>query len=205
MAMKVHHLCRSQSARVVWLCEALGIPYNLHPYDSISPRAISQPPLAGTARIITDSPVVLAETGAIFEYILTKYGNGKLSCANGSLQPGLINLMFSRMNTEANPAEDIGAQVSQKRVDVNFKEMDTRLAESPYLAGEEFTAADCMTVFSLTTLRTFAPFGLEFYPHIVKYLERISQRAGYQSLMAKAEPGMEPAILATAPQGILAC
>ncbi|OQD90466.1 hypothetical protein PENANT_c001G02958 [Penicillium antarcticum] len=125
--------------------------------------------------------------------------------ANGSLQPGLINLMFSRMNTEANPAEDIGAQVSQKRVDVNFKEMDTRLAEFPYLAGEEFTAADCMTVFSLTTLRTFAPFGLGFYPHIVKYLERISQRAGYQSLMAKAEPGMEPAILATAPQGILAC
>jgi glutathione S-transferase len=59
-----------------------------------------------------------------------------------------------------------------------------------------------MTVFSLTTLRPFAPFDLESYPNIVKYLERVSQRAGYKRALAKGDPGMEPVISAAAPKSI---
>jgi glutathione S-transferase len=221
--LTIHHLRRSQSERVVWLCEELDIPYNLVSYDrepttQLAPENYRSLHWAKTAPIITDGPIVLAETGAIFEYILTKYGNGKLSLppthpqyaeylfwlhnANGSLQPGLMQLMLSRMSSNANPAGDMGAQISQKRVDTNFQGMVTRLAEVPYLAGEEFTAADCMTVFSLTTLRPFAPFDLESYPNIVKYLERVSQRAGYKRALAKGDPGMEPVISAAAPKSI---
>ncbi|KAJ5770703.1 glutathione S-transferase [Penicillium nucicola] len=223
MTLTIHHLHRSQSERVVWLCEELNIPYKLETYDR-DPTTLSAPAQyrnlhwTGTAPIITDGPITLAETGAIFEYLLTKYGHGKLALppthpqypdylfwlhnANGSLMPGLLQLMFSRMNSPTSPTEDMGAQVFQKRVDANFQGMDAQLAQYPYLAGEELTAADCMVLFSLTTFRTFSPFSLEAYPNIVRYLERVSRRAGYKSAMAKAEPGMEPVVSAAVPKSI---
>jgi glutathione S-transferase len=158
--------------------------------------------------------MVLAETNAVFEYILTKYANGRLSLppthpqygdylfwlhrANGTTQPGLIALMFGRLS--GGSKNDIGTRVTQKRVDENFEAMDARLAKFPYLAGDEFTAADCMSVFSLTTLRLFNPYSLEPYPNIVKYLERISQRAAYKRALAKGDPGLEPVISAHAPE-----
>ncbi|KAJ5456679.1 glutathione S-transferase [Penicillium desertorum] len=218
-ALTIHHLRRSVSERVVWLCEELDIPYNLKSYDRelpdlAAPEEYRKLHWAGTAPIIEDGGMVLAETSAVFEYILTKYANGRLSLppthpqygdylfwlhrANGTTQPGLITLMFSRLS--GNSKEDIGTRVTQRRVDENFEAMDARLAKFPYLAGDEFTAADCMSVFSLTTLRLFNPYSLEPYPNIVKYLERISQRAAYKRALAKGDPGLEPVISAHAPE-----
>jgi glutathione S-transferase len=169
---------------------------------------------SGTAPVIEDGSVVLAESNAIFEYILTKYGNGRLSLppthpqhadylfwlhrANGAMQPGLITLMFSRLG--GNSAESLESKFAQKRVDQNFEGMDAQLAKFSYLGGDEFTAADCISVFSLTTLRLFGAFSLEKYPNIVKYLERISQREAYKRAMEKGDPGLEPVISAEAPK-----
>ena len=69
--------------------------------------------------------------------------------------------------------------------------MDSRLATNPWLAGDEFTAADIMTVFTLTTMRVFYGFELSGYPHILAYLERVVQRDGYKKARAKADPELE--------------
>ena len=61
-----------------------------------------------------------------------------------------------------------------------------------YLAGEEFTAADIMLVFSLTTMRLFHDYSLAPYPNILAYLARIGARPGYQRAMQKGDPDMKP-------------
>ena len=84
--LTVHHLGKSQSERIVWLCEELGIPYDLKLYDRDPVTRLAPPeykalhPL-GAAPVITDGDVVLAESGAIIEYIVAKYGNGRLVLA----------------------------------------------------------------------------------------------------------------------------
>lgn len=220
--LTVHHLRRSQSERVTWLCEELEIPYKLVSYDR-EPQTLGAPEnlrklhWAGTSPIIEDGNIVLAETGAVFEYIQTKYANGRLALppahpqyadylfwlhrANGTMQPGLIHLMFCRIS--GIPEEDWGRQHTQKRMDENFQAMEAQLAKYPYLAGDELTAADCMSVWSLTTLRLFLPYSLEQYPNIVKYLERISQRQAYQKAMEKGDSGLEPVISACPPENPL--
>ena len=80
----VHHLGKSQSERIVWLCEELAIPYELKVYDRdpvtrLAPVEYKALHPLGTAPIITDGDTVLAESTAIVEYILAKYGNGSLT------------------------------------------------------------------------------------------------------------------------------
>ena len=78
--LTVHHLGVSQSERIVWLCEELGVPYELKLYDRDPVTRLAPPQYkslhpVGTAPIITDGDVVLPESGAIIEYIIGKYGH----------------------------------------------------------------------------------------------------------------------------------
>ena len=75
------------------------------------------------------------------------------------------------------------------RADRAFDNVNERLGTSQYFAGGEFTAADIMMVFPLTTMRAFMPRDLAPYPHIRAYLHRIGARPAYQSAMQKADPG----------------
>jgi glutathione S-transferase len=70
--------------------------------------------------------------------------------------------------------------------------VETRLGEAPYFAGHEFTAADVMNVFSLTTMRLFQPVDLARYPSIRAYLQRIGERPAYQRAMANGDPDLTP-------------
>jgi glutathione S-transferase len=70
--------------------------------------------------------------------------------------------------------------------------VDARLREATYLAGGEFTAADVMSVFSLTTMRLFQPVDLRPYPGILAYLRRIGERPAYRRAMAKGDPDLVP-------------
>ena len=79
-----------------------------------------------------------------------------------------------------------------RRAELSYAMMEGRLGEVPYLAGAEFTAADIITVFALTTMRVFAPRDLAPYPNILAYLVRIGDRPAYQRAMAKGDPGMAP-------------
>jgi glutathione S-transferase len=209
--LTVHHLGKSQSERIVWLCEELEIPYELKRYDRDPVTRLAPPEYKalhpiGAAPLITDGDLVLAESGAVIEYIVAKHGNGRLALpadhadfaqflywfhfANGTLQPALgRNMILSRLRL----AEDNPILLAMRgRLNLALGLVEARLGKVAYFAGREFTTADIMTVFSLTTMRLFLPFDLAPYPAILAYLQRIGKRAGYQRAMRKGDPDMAP-------------
>ena len=70
--------------------------------------------------------------------------------------------------------------------------VEARLGEADYLGSNEFTAADIMSVFSLTTMRLFQPLDLQLFPNILAYLQRIGGRPAYRRAMAKGDPDLTP-------------
>ena len=207
--MIVHHLGVSQSERIVWLCEELAIPYDLKIYDRdpksrLAPASYKVLHPIGAAPVIEDGDLVLAESGAIAEYIIATYGKGRLTIAaggpgfadylywfhftNGTLQPALGRVMMLGRAGIADDAPVLG--FAKDRLALALGLVDARLAETPWLAGPAFTAADIMIVFTLTTMRYFQPFDLADYPQILAYLQRVAQRPAYQNAMAKGDPGM---------------
>ena len=207
--LTIHHLGKSQSERIVWLCEELGIPYALKHYVRDSVTMLSPPELValhplGAAPVITDGDLMLAESAAIVEYIIAKHGGGRLALepdhpdfagylywfhfANGNLQPVMSRSMIvRRLNLPADNPVLVSVQGRLKRV---LDLVEARLGDADYFTGNEFTAADIMSVFSLTTMRYFMPVDLSPYPNILSYLQRIAARPAYQAAMQKGDPGM---------------
>lgn len=207
----VHHLGRSQSERIVWLCEELDVPYELRRYER-DPVTMLAPPgfkalhPIGAAPVITDGDLVLAESGAVIEYVIARHGAGRLAMtpshpdfadylywfhfANGTLQPSMgRNMILHRLGL----AEDNPTLLAMKeRLDRALGLVEARLGGVEYLAGREFTAADIMVVFSLTTMRSFIPVDLSPYPAILSYLRRIGARDAYRRAMRKGDPDMAP-------------
>jgi glutathione S-transferase len=209
--LKIHHLGHSQSERIVWLCEELGLPYDLQHYTRDPVTSLSPPELRalhplGAAPVIEDGDLLLAESAAIVEYIIVKHGGGRLKpgpehpdyanflywfhFSNGNLQPVTGRLMMvNRAKLPADHPVQVGVQ---GRFDRMMALVEARLGEAPYLAGREFTAADIMSVFSLTTMRLFQPFELAPYPNVCAYLQRIGERPAYRRAMATGDPDLAP-------------
>lgn len=206
--LTVHHLGKSQSERIVWLCEELGLAYELKVYQRaprLAPPEYKALHPVGSAPVITDGAITLAESGAVVEYILAKYGEGRLAhgkdhpafadylywlhFANGTLQPAMMRLMVTTLLQA--PADNPTRAWGEQRLAQMLHMMDQRLGAYPWLAGAEFTAADIMAGFSLSTMRHFQPLDLAPYAHIRAWLARIGARPAYQRAMAKGDPGME--------------
>ena len=207
----VHHLGKSQSERIPWLCEELGVPYELRVYDRdkvtrLAPQEYKALHPIGAAPVIDDGDVRIAESGAIVEYIANKYGKGKLVLppshpdyaqfvywfhfANGTFQPATgRNMILGRLNL---PADNAMLKAMNGRLALALGFLDDRLGKADYLAGKELTTADIMLVFSLTTMRLFYPYDLKPYPAILRYLQRIGARPAYQRAMKKGDPDMAP-------------
>jgi len=208
--LTVHHLGKSQSERIVWLCEELGLDYELKHYVRNADNMLSPPALRalhpiGSAPVITEGGMVLAESGACMEYILARHGGGRLTLppdhpdyphylywlheANGSLQPSMgRRMLIARLQA---PPENPVRQAMEERLDRALRFLDARVAAATWLAGDSFTAADIMMGFPLTTMRYFAPLDLSPYPGILAYLQRVAARPGYQRAMEKGDPGMK--------------
>jgi glutathione S-transferase len=207
--LTVHHLGKSQSERIVWQCEELGIPYELKNYARaplLAPPEYKALHPLGSAPVITDGGLVLAESGAIMEYIAAKYGEGRLTLradhpdfanylywfhfANGTLQAAMgRSMLLGRLKLAA---DDPVLAMSKARLDNAFNLVEARLKDAEYFAGKEFTAADIMMGFSLTTMRYFMPYDYARLPNLRAYLKRIGARPAYQRAMAKGDPGMKP-------------
>ena len=206
--LTVHHLGVSVSERIVWLCEELGLDYALKFYPR-APSGLAPPEYkalhpAHTSPVITDGDLVLAETGAVIEYIIGVHGGGRLSVAPGA--PNFADYLFwlhfanasfmpriqaSRML--AYEALDSGrAAMIRERIDEAWALVEQRLGQAPYFAGEALTAADIIMVFSLTTMRRYIAHDISGYPNILAYLQRIGARPAYQRAMQKGDPGMTP-------------
>lgn len=202
--LTIYHLETSRSERIVWLMEELGLDYQLEIFPRESTGASPSPLKAihglGKAPVIRDGDTVLAESGAIVDYIIHRHGGGRLALrpenpafarylywlhfAEGSLMSlMLIALVLSRVpDGSASPA---GIRVlARMRQMLAF--VDAELGDGPYFAGAAFTAADVMMTFPFTTMRLFLDYDLAPFPNIVAYLQRIEARPAYLKAIAVA-------------------
>lgn len=207
--LTVHHLGVSQSERIVWLCEELGLRYQLKRYDRradnrLAPDDYKTLHPMGIAPVITDGDLVLGESGAICEYLCVRYGGGKLApgpddpdftdhlfwlhWSNGTFMTTLMMQLVMSMGGGANAA----AAFVEDRSRRGWSMVEQRLGEAPFFGGRNLTTADIMMVYGLTTSRAFRGRSIDGYPNLKAYLARIGQRPAYQRAMAKAEPNMTP-------------
>lgn len=208
----VHHLNNSRSQRVLWLLEELGLPYEVKRYERDSKTMLAPPELKkihplGKSPVITDNGRTVAETGAIIEYILDRYGNGRLIPPPGSddrlrftywlhyaegsaMTPLLLKLVFQRMPLSApgllrglvkSIAKQGESRVADPGIRMHVDYWDAELAKSEWFAGNAFTAADIMMSFPLEAgaMRGDA----KSRPMVKAFLDKIHARPAYQAAL----------------------
>ena len=211
----VHHLNNSRSQRVLWLLEELGIAYEIEHYrrDPVTMRAPASlravHPL-GRSPVVTDEGRVIAESGAIIEYLVERYGGGRLvppagsperlrytywlHFAEGSAMPPLVmKLIFDRMPQGAPAltrpivrgiAERVRRSFIEPQINDHLNFMEAELGKSLWFAGEDFTAADIQMSFPLEAAA--ARGGLTASrPKLWAFLERIHARPAYRRAVEK--------------------
>ena len=202
--LTVHHLGISQSERIVWLCEELGIPFELKRYERradnmMAPDDYKALHPAQTAPVITDGTLTLAESGAICEYILARYGQGLLVPAASSpdYADHLFWFHFANGGFMTVLMADLALNMAQVTERPQFIEdrkarawamAEAHLSKHPYFGGSELSSADIMMGFGVTTMLVFSGTTLNAYPAIAAYVERIKARPAYRKAMAAAEP-----------------
>ncbi|HEX8380476.1 MAG TPA: glutathione S-transferase [Allosphingosinicella sp.] len=200
----VHHLENSRSQRVLWLLEELGLPYDVRRYARDRKTMLAPPELRrihplGKSPVIEDDGRVVAETGAIVEYLVDS-ADGRLGpparrddrlryrhflhYAEGSMMPPLLAiLVVRRLGLLGRPAR----APLQRMLDQHLDWLETELAERPWFAGDAFTAADVMMSFPLEASRHRG--GLdESRPNLIDWLERIHARPAYGAALKKGGP-----------------
>ena len=215
----VHHLNDSRSQRVLWLLEELGTPYEIKHYQRdpqtmLAPDSLRQVHPLGKSPVITDDGVTVAESGAIVEYLVERYGNGRLAPAPGTrerqrwrywmhfaegsaMPPLLLKLIFDRIPQSPMPffvkpiARAISAKVLSTRVQPNLKRqldfMEGELAKSEWFAGDEFSAADIQMSFPVEAAAMRA--GLDANrPRLMAFLKRIHARPAYRQALLRGGP-----------------
>jgi glutathione S-transferase len=215
--LTVHHLNNSRSQRVLWLLEELGVPYEIvryqrHP-DMRAPAELRVIHPLGKSPVITDQGHTIAESGAIIEYILDTYGEGRLipppktperlrysywmHYAEGSAMPPLLlKLLFTLMPKRA-PAllrplvRKVSSQVLTAFVNPQLKQhmafWENELGKSEWFAGGEFTAADIQMSFPLEAAAARAALE-ESHPKAMAFLDRIHGRPAYKRALEKGGP-----------------
>lgn len=196
--IKVHHARRARSVRVIWLLEELGIPYEVnelafHPDALQSPAHQRVHPL-GLIPAISEGAMTMYESGAILEYILEQYGEGRLAPPPGSPErPAYLQWFHFGEATLARYVSDIvrnrfGQPEAERRPEVAeyargrlgpaLVVTDEALAARDYILGSEFSAADIMLSYGLVMARIVRELPAEL-ANVASYLERLKQRPAY--------------------------
>ena len=196
----VHHAPKARSVRVVWLLGELGVPHEVRTVGLArealqSPEHLRVHPL-GKVPAIEDGDVVMFESGAIVEFLLERYGAGRLAPAPGTPEraaylqwlhfgeatclPPLSDLVqhtFLRPEAERIPAVVPDAQA---RTAAWMDVVDRALAERPWIAGDRFTAADVMVGYAVALAGLLGLVG-SARPHLAAYLDRIRERPAFRT------------------------
>ena len=215
----VHHLNNSRSQRVLWLLEELGLPYEIRKYARDAKTMLAPPELLkvhplGKSPVITDDGVTVAESGAIVEYLVERYGDGRLAPAIGTPQrlqwrywlhfaegsamsPLLLKLIFDRIPQSPMPffvkpiARGICAKVLALMVEPNLKRqldfMEAELGKSDWFAGEAFSAADIQMSFPVEAAAQRAGLNAS-RPKLMAFLKRIHARPAYKKALERGGP-----------------
>ena len=216
--LTVHHLNNSRSQRVLWLLEELGLPYEIQHYQrdaktSLAPPTLRQVHPLGKSPVITDGGLTVAESGAILEYLVDKYGQGRLKptgeqdllhyryfmhFAEGSAMPPLLmKLVFNKVKRAPMPffvkpiakgiADKVLASFVQPNIDAQLKFLESELAARPWFAGAEFSAADVQMSFPLEAAAARGG-AMDGYPKIKAFLDRIHARPAYKKALERGGP-----------------
>ena len=206
----VHHLNNSRSQRVLWLLEELGLAYEVKRYERdrktmLAPPELRQVHPLGKSPVIADGDLTLAESGAIVEYLVGRYGDGRLVPAPGTAErlrytywmhfaegtampPLLLKLVFDRIEKAPAPffvrpiARAIAGRAKstfiQPNIDRNLDYMESELGKTGWFAGNDFTAADIQMSFPLEAAAVRGGLGSS-RPKLMAFLERIHARPAY--------------------------
>lgn len=215
----VHHLNNSRSQRILWLLEELGLPYEIVRYQRdpdtmLAPPALKAVHPLGKSPVITDEGNTIAESGAIIEYLLERYGDGRLMPPAGSkerlryrfwlhfaegsaMPPLLMSLVFSKIEAAPVPffikpvTRGIARRVRTSLIEPNLKAqldyMESELARTPWFAGDEFTAADVQMSYAVEAAASRGALGQD-RPHLSAWLQRIHARPAWQRALEKGGP-----------------
>ncbi len=216
--LTLHHLNASRSQRVLWLLEELGVPYELKKYQRdaktyLAPAELKHIHPLGKSPVITDGPRTIAETGAIIEYLLDSYGEGRLRPAAASeahlrytywlhyaegsgMPPLLLKFIFQRLPQGPVPAllrplvRAIAAGAQRSYIDpqlaMHMGFWEKSLSEYPWFAGDDFTAADIQMSFPVEAAS--ARSGIPLGPKLQGFLGRIHARPAYQRALSVGGP-----------------
>ncbi|MBZ2208026.1 glutathione S-transferase family protein [Massilia soli] len=215
----VHHLNNSRSQRILWLLEELGLQYEIKKYQRDRKTMMAPPELRavhplGKSPVVTDGDIVVAESGAIIEYMLERQGGSQLVPAPGSadklrynyflhyaegsaMPPLLMKLVFDRIETAPMPffVKPVARSIAQKvkgsfilpQIQQHLAFLEAELGKSTWFAGEEFTAADIQLSFVIEAAASRG--GLDArYPKLNDYLQRIHARPAYQRALERGGP-----------------
>jgi glutathione S-transferase len=215
----VHHLENSRSQRVLWLLEELGLPYQVVRYERDPNTKLAPPDLRalhplGKSPIIEDDGQTVAETGAIIEYLLGKYGEGRLvppadtpqrlryiywlHYAEGSaMTPLLLKLLFGTMMPSGAPSllkpvvKGVAKPVLERFIDPQLKQhadfWEAELSKTGWFAGPEFTAADIQMSFPVEAAASRGDTRVK-RPHTEAYLKAIHARPAYRRALERGGP-----------------
>ncbi|HEX4971888.1 MAG TPA: glutathione S-transferase family protein [Steroidobacteraceae bacterium] len=203
--IEVHHLNNSRSQRVLWMLEELGVPYTVVRYERDAKTMLAPPELRkihplGRSPVIKDGDFVLAESGAIVEYLVERYGAGRFVPARGTreyetcrywvhyaegslMMQLLVKIYLDRVGEPAKPMlERVTGAI---RMHLGYTE--NSLGASQFLTGSAFTVADVQMSFPLEVCATQGMLGAE-HPRLSALLKRLHQRPAYQAALTKGGP-----------------
>lgn len=219
----VHHLNHSRSQRIVWLLEELGLDYDIQRYERdrktmLAPASLRAVHPLGKSPVITDGDLTIAESGAIVDYLIERYGAGRLAPAAGTadrlrytywlhyaegsaMSPLLLKLVFDKIEKAPMPffvkpiAKAISGKTKSSFIEPQIRQhldyLEAELGKSPWFAGSEFSGADIQLSFPLEAAA--ARGGLNAgWPRLMDFLKRIHARPAYQRAI---ERGGEYSIL----------
>jgi glutathione S-transferase len=212
----VHHLNNSRSQRVLWLLEELGLEYEIRRYQRdpktmLAPASLRAVHPLGKSPVITDGALTLAESGAILEYVVERYGGGRLAppagtperlrytywmhYAEGSAMPPLLmKLVFDRIENAPMPffARPIARAIASRakssfiapQIAQHLSYLEIELGKHRWFAGNDFTAADIQMSFPLEAASARA--GLDASrPRLAAFLDRVHARPAHQRALER--------------------
>lgn len=206
--LTIYHLSNSRSERIIWLMEELGEPYELievaREESGRAPAALQEIHPLGKAPMIRDGKLTLIESGAIVEYILSRYGKGRLvpeeasdaypqyllwmHFSEGSAMHSFLMNMFINMLTGGEDEKSPWIPYLKEGANKQLAFIEETLGKQPYFAGDAFSAADIMMMFVFAAIERILQQPLTDYANIQAYLARIGERPAYHKAMKIANP-----------------
>lgn len=215
--LTVHHLNQSRSQRVLWALEELQLPYQVVSYqrgkDMLAPEELKSVHPLGKSPVVEDNGHILAESGAILEYLQETYDSARrlkpesvedklqyrfwLHYAEGSLMPLLLmKLVFASLGKPPVPfgmrtlGNALGKGVQKawlnRQVDTHARFIEAHLSRQRWFAGAELSMADIQMSFPAMAL--LARGGVENLSHLTQWVQRVEQRPAWQKAVERGGP-----------------